>query len=120
MQKIKCLPRALIIKEPVCSLFVVFCDGFGLLMTLEPRLILFVEPPALALQRFCCKVLLISALAIVEGVEECIRLNPLVQTGVVEDGKRLLGVVRGRIRVGIRRSVMAGRFRVRGIWSSGH
>ena len=41
------LPGTFIIKEPICPLFVLFCDSFRLLMPLEPGLVLFVEAPGL-------------------------------------------------------------------------
>jgi len=62
-------------------------------MTLEPSLVLLVEPPALTLELFGSKVLLVGALAVVEYVEERVYIYALIQTRVVENGERLLGVM---------------------------
>lgn len=87
------VPCAFIVEEAICSLFVFLSDVLGFFVSLEPGLVLLVEAPTLALQCLCSQELLVSALAVVEGVEQCIRLNSAVQSWVVKHGQRLLGVV---------------------------
>ena len=41
------LPCTLVVEEPVCPFFILFCDCLGLLMPLEPSLVLLVESPTL-------------------------------------------------------------------------
>lgn len=76
------------------------CDGLGLLVPLEPCLVLLVETPALALECLSRQVLLICALLVVEGVEQAVSVNSTVQSGVVEDAQRLLGIVRRSVSIG--------------------
>jgi len=62
-------PSALVVKEAVCPLLKLLGDGFRLFVPLKPRLILFMETPTLALQRFRCQELLPGALAVVEYIK---------------------------------------------------
>src|SRR4051812_14103932 len=98
---IGCLPRALIVKEPIRSLLIVFSNCFRFFVALEPGLILLVKPPALRFQCFCCKVLLVCTLAVIEGIEESVGLDTGVQARVVKNRQRLLRVVRRRKRIRI-------------------
>jgi len=79
------LPSAFVIKETICALLELLCNGLGLLVSLEPCLVLLVEAPALALEGFCRQVLLICPLLVVEGVEQAVGVNPAVKSGIVED-----------------------------------
>lgn len=67
--KFRCLPRALVVEEPVRSLLIVFSDRLWLLMTLKPCLVLLVESPTLRLKCLCRKILLVCTLTVVEGIE---------------------------------------------------
>jgi len=78
------LPSALIIKEPVSALLELLGDGLGLLVPLEPCLVLLVEAPTLALQRLCREVLLVCPLLVVEGVEQAVGINPAVQSRTIK------------------------------------
>lgn len=93
------LPSALIIKETIGALLELLRDRLGLLVPLEPRLVLLVEPPALALKRLRRQVLLIGSLPVVEGVEETVGVDSAVQARVIEDAQGLLRVVRRCVRV---------------------
>jgi len=88
-------------------------------MTLEPSLVLLMEPPALTLELFSGKVLLVGALAVVEYVEERIYVYALVQTRVVENGKRLLGVMSRGI-VLCSRLVMTRLLGINRVWCANH
>ena len=79
------LPSALIIKETICALLELLRDGFGLLVPLEPCLVLLVEAPALALESLGRQVLLVGSLLVVEGVEQAVSVDPAVKPGIVED-----------------------------------
>ena len=91
------LPCALIIKEPICPLLEFLCDCLGFLMSLEPSLVLLVEPPALVLERFGREKLLVRALSVIKQVEQRIGVDPprIIQPRIVEDGQWLLRVVDG-------------------------
>lgn len=82
------LPGTLVIKEPIRPLFELLRDRLGLLMALEPGLVLLVEAPTLVLQCLGSQILLVGALSIIEDIEQgvCIDLPRLVQPRVVEDG----------------------------------
>jgi hypothetical protein len=79
------LPSAFVIKETICALLELLCDGFGLLVPLEPCLVLLVETPALALERLRRQVLLVGSLLVVEGVEQAVGVDPAVEPGIIED-----------------------------------
>jgi hypothetical protein len=102
------LPSAFVIKETICALLELLCNGLGLLVPLEPCLVLLVEAPALAFERLGRQVLLVCALLVVEGVEQAVSVNSTVQSGIVEDAQRLLGVVRRSVGVGRLWLVMIG------------
>jgi hypothetical protein len=89
-----CIPCALIVKEAVGALFEFLCDCLGLLVTLKPCLILLVESPALILQRFGSKILLICFLLVVKDIEQSIRIDPSVQSRIVKYRVDLLRIVR--------------------------
>lgn len=78
-------------------------------MALEPGLVLFMEAPALVLERLCRQVLLVASLTVVKQVEKRIGIDPsgVIQTRIIEYGEWFLRVVeRGVVRIG--RSVMTG------------
>ena len=79
------LPSAFVIKETICALLELLCDGLGLFVPLEPCLVLLMEAPALALERLGRQVLLVGSLLVVEGVEQAVGVDPAVQSGIVED-----------------------------------
>ena len=108
------LPSALIIKEPVSALLELLGDGLGLLVPLEPCLVLLVEAPTLALQRLCREVLLVCPLLVVEGVEQAVGINPAVQSRIVEDSQRFLRIMRGSVRVWRLWLVVIGLFGIHG------
>ena len=56
-------------------MFELLGDVLGLLVTLEPGLILLMEAPTLVSERLGSEVLLIRPLTVVEKVEESIRVN---------------------------------------------
>ena len=64
-------------------------------MALEPRLVLFMEAPALQLERLCGEILLVGALAVVEDVEEGVGIDTAVEARVVEGGEWCLGIMWG-------------------------
>lgn len=74
----QCLPSALVVEETVSTLLEFLCDALRLFVTLEPRLVLLVEAPALVLERLGCEVLLRRALLVVEYVKESIRVDTRV------------------------------------------
>lgn len=80
------LPCALVVEEAVRALLKLFRDILGLLVTLEPRLVLLVESPALVLERLGSEVLLRRSLLVVKDVEQSVRVNARVKPGVIEDG----------------------------------
>ena len=112
-------PRALIIKEPIRPLLVLLRHILRLLVPLEPRLVLLVEAPALALQRFGRKELLVGALAVVEAVEERVRVDAAVEAWIVEDAEGFLRVVGGGLRVREERAGVKGTLGVVGCWTCG-
>lgn len=87
-------------------------------MPLEPCLILLVESPALVLERLGREKLLVRALPVVEQVEKGVRVDPprVVQSRVVEDGKRFLRVVKRRV-VRILRFVVTGLLGIGWFWT---
>ena len=85
-------PGRLVIKEAIRALLELLGDLLGLLVPLEPRLVLLVEPPTLVLQRLRRQILLIRALLVVEYVKQSIRFYPRVKPGVVEYRQWLLRV----------------------------
>ena len=93
------LPSALVIKETISALLKLLCDGLGLLVSLEPCLVLLVEAPTLTFEGLGRQVLLVGSLLVVEGVEQAVGVDPAVKPGVVEDAKRLLRVVRRGVSV---------------------
>jgi hypothetical protein len=111
------IPSALIIKEPVSALLELLGDVLGLLVPLEPCLILLVETPTLALQRLCREVLLVCPLLVVEGVEQAVGIDPAVQSRIVEDSQRFLRVMRGSVRVWRLWLVVIGLFSIHGNWA---
>ena len=78
-------PSAFVIKETVCALLKLLRDGLGLLVPLEPGLVLLVEAPALALERLCRQVLLICSLLVVEGIEQAVSVYPAVESWIIEN-----------------------------------
>ena len=80
------IPCTLVVEEAICPLLVLFRDLFGLFVPLKPCLVLLVESPALILERLCCETLLISALTVVENVEQRVCLHPstLVECRVIK------------------------------------
>ena len=72
------LPCALVVKETICPLLEFLSNLLGLFMSLEPSLILLVEPPTLVLERARCQILLVGALLVVEDVEEGVGVNARV------------------------------------------
>lgn len=88
------LPSGLVVEEPIRALLKFLGDVLRFFVTLEPCLVLLVEPPALAFQRLSCKVLLVCALAIVERVEKRILVYTAVQSVIVKYPKRLLRIMR--------------------------
>lgn len=85
-------PCALIVKEAIRPLLKLLRNILRLLVPLEPRLVLLVEAPALALERLRREELLVRALLVVEGVEEGVGVDAAVQARVVEDVERFLRV----------------------------
>ena len=79
------VPSALVVEEARGALLELLGDVLGLLVPLEPGLVLLVEPPTLTLKRLGGQVLLVRALLVVEGVEEAVRVYSAVQSLVVED-----------------------------------
>lgn len=96
-KKKKNIPCTLIVKEPIRPLLEFLGNRLGLLMTLEPRLVLLMESPALVLERLGGQELLVSALSVIKQVEESICVDPprIVQSRVVKYRKRFLRVVEG-------------------------
>ena len=94
------LPSALVVEETIRSLFVLLGNVLGLLMPLEPRLVLLVEPPALALEGLGSQVLLVSPLTVVEGVEQRVCIDSIVESCIVKDVQRFLRVVCWRVHEG--------------------
>jgi hypothetical protein len=84
-KEIECLPRALIVEEPICPLLVVFSNRLWLLMPLKPCLILLVESPALRLQRLGRGMLLKGALLVIEGIEERVCFDPGIETRIIKN-----------------------------------
>lgn len=78
-------PRGLVVEEPIGPLLEFLRNVLGLLVALEPSLILLVKPPALAFQRLRCQVLLVRPLPIVEGVEQAVSVDAAVQSGIIKD-----------------------------------
>jgi hypothetical protein len=110
----KNIPSTLIIKKSISPLLKLIRNILRLLMPLKPRLILLMEPPALALQRFSSQELLIRPLPVVKSIKQGISVYPAVQARVVEDPERFLRIVRGRVGVGRGRFVVIGFFGVEG------
>lgn len=88
------VPRALVVKEAICPLLELVGDALGLLVSLKPGLVLLVESPALVLECFRSKILVGGILLVVEHIEQCVRIDPCVESGIVEDRQRFLGETR--------------------------
>ena len=71
-------------------------------MTLEPSLVLLVEPPALVFECLCCKVLLIGTLLVVEDIEERVRVDAGIQSRIVKYRQWLTRKLRVRVELDIR------------------
>ena len=84
-------------------------------MPLEPRLVLLMKSPTLALQRFGGKVLLICTLAVVEYEEESIGIDLWVDAWILDDVCRVLWVV-WMCSVFVRRSVVPRFLSVISVW----
>lgn len=87
------IPGTLIIEESIRALLVLFSYRFWLFVSLKPGLVLLVKTPALILERFCRKILLVSALSIIENVKQGIRIYSSIKIGVVDYSKWFLGVI---------------------------
>lgn len=111
------LPSALIIKETICALLELLRDRLGLLVPLEPCLVLLVEAPTLALQRFGRQILLVGTLLVVERVEQAVGVYPAVESRVIEDAQRLLRVVSRRVCVGRLWLVVIGLLGIHRYWA---
>lgn len=90
------IPGALVVEETIRSLFILFCDGLWLFVSLEPRLILLVETPTLRLECLGCQVLLISTLSVVEDEKQRVWVEAGVQCRVVEERCWILGIISWR------------------------
>lgn len=70
-------------------------------MALEPGLILLMEAPALVLEGFCCKILLISALAVVKSIEQGVGVDTRIYSGIIQHWEWLLWVIRRSVETDI-------------------
>ena len=100
------LPRALVIEEAIRALLILLSDVLRFLVSLEPGLILLMKSPTLALEGLRRQVLLVSALSIVERVEQAVGIYSAIQSRIVEYPQRLLWVVCWRVVVWILRLVV--------------
>lgn len=87
------IPCRLVVEKAVRSLFVLLSDVLGLLVPLEPGLVLLVESPGLRFECLGGAVLLKGTLAVVKCVEEGVGIDTAVEPLVVEDGQWLLRVM---------------------------
>lgn len=87
-------PRAFIVEEPISALFKFLVDHFGLLVPLEPCLVLLVKPPTKLLQPLGCEVLLIRSLTIVEDIKKGVRVHLHKQVRLFKNSERFLRIVR--------------------------
>jgi hypothetical protein len=86
----------LIIEVDVGALLVAVRGLLGLLVPLEPRHVLLVEPPRVVLQALGRQELLVAALLEVEGQEERVQGQLVEERRVVREGQRLAGERRVR------------------------
>jgi len=77
-------PCSLIVEEAIRPLLIFIRDILGLFVALKPCLVLFMESPALLLQRFGRQVLLVRVLPIVEDVEQRIGVYLRIHSRVIE------------------------------------
>ena len=68
-------PTCFIVKVHILSILLTFRQLFARFSLSEPCMILFVKHPILLFQFYCCQVLLISTLLIVECKEECVQIE---------------------------------------------
>ena len=71
-------------------LFIFIIDDLRFLMPLEPHHVLRVEPPALLLESFCCQVLRLRSLHVVEDEEQRLCAQPLEEVYRVASRRRCL------------------------------
>ena len=71
-------------------LFIFIIDDLRFLMPLEPHHVLRVEPPALLLESFCCQVLCLRPLHVVEDEEQRLCAQPLEEVYRVATRRRCL------------------------------
>lgn len=102
MSRAGSIPCAFVVEKSIRSLLVLFSYRFWFFVSLKPRLVLFMESPALVLQRFCSHVLLICVLAVIEDVEESICVDLAIEGRVIDGHERLLGVIAWRVVLGLR------------------
>lgn len=87
------LTPLLVVKVDVGALFIFIIDDLRFLVPLEPHHVLRVEPPALLLESFCCQVLRLRSLHVVENEEQRLCAQPLEEVYRVASRRRCLGVV---------------------------
>ncbi len=63
------LPSAFVVEEAIGALLELLGDILGLLVPLEPGLVLLMKPPTLTLKRLGGEILLVRALLVVKGVK---------------------------------------------------
>lgn len=111
-------PSGFVVEKPVGSLLVLIRDCLGLLVPLEPGLILLVEPPCLVLECLGGQILLVCPLLVVESIEEGIILhlasNRRVKRRVVDERQAILRPCYRRIPPRLR-LMMPYRLRIRDI-----
>eukprot|EP01136_Pigoraptor_vietnamica_P030773 Opistho-1_new@8644 len=107
-------PARLVVEIDVRALLVLVADVLRVVVALEPRQVLLVEPPALLLELSRSQVLLVRALLVVEDKEERVRVELVKVRGVLEHRRRHLRVVRRR-RVRVLRDVDLCPLRVNGL-----
>ena len=78
------VPCALVVKEPISPLLVLLRYVLRLFMSLKPCLILFVETPTLGFERLGGKILLIRTLAVIEDIEQRVRINSSIQVRIID------------------------------------
>ena len=84
---VKYLPRT---TSSNAHLFIFIIDDLRFLMPLEPHHVLRVEPPALLLESFCCQVLRLRSLHVVEDEEQRLCAQPLEEVYRVASRRRCL------------------------------
>ena len=71
-------------------LFIFIIDDLRFLMPLEPHHVLGVEPPTLLLESFCCQVLRLRSLHVVEDEEQRLCAQPLEEVYRIASRRRCL------------------------------